>query len=252
MDPLTAFISSSVIGLLMIIGFFIIIIPFVKNQIDATGTTNKNDIKIVCPNNATTIESKYIVPHYPGCFCKVGSVLNTLTNRCDLCPAGATSLETNIPINSYPGCYCTVGSRWDTTTGTCLVNPFGSSEINTGITTNIDGIYCLPNRYWNSNTKKCEACPSGSGTSVTNIAAGGYTGCYCTSGKLWDNTLEVCETGICDGHGSIQNGSCTCDQGYYLYNGTYCTLCNNGTKTGSTCTCPAGTSFSGRNDGCIT
>lgn len=257
MDPVTALISLSVVSLVMIVGSFIVIIPAIKEQVEATGQSGTKKTKpiINCPNNATVHETKYSIPNYPGCFCNVGSILNPLTNHCDLCPNGATTLETPIPIPDYPGCYCTSSSRWDIEAGKCITNPFGSSNINTGILTNIDGIYCLNNRYWNPVTEKCDSCPPGSGTDHSDPAlvsvGGGYTGCYCTSGKRWNENLGICETGICDGHGSVQSGACVCDQNYYLYNGTYCTLCNNGIKEGNSCICPLGKTFSSYQDGCV-
>lgn len=246
MDILSAYILLSVIGLIIIIVSIVIIIPAIKKELNATAVDVIEE-DIICPENATTLKTKYKIND--NCYCKDNSVL--ISKKCILCPTGAISSETLHPIIGHTGCYCPSGTRWSGTG--CIANPYGSSTLNTGIRTNIDNIYCLTNRYWNSTTKSCDACPFESVTDPTNnVAIPGYTGCYCTPEKAWNESMKMCGTEICDGHGSIQNGKCICDPNYYLFNGTYCTLCIDGAKSSTgVCTCPFGTTFSSQHNGCI-
>lgn len=246
MDPITAFMSISLIGLIITIGTIIYIVPIINQlKTNMTGSINRPQS---CPDNSSVEKNNYRVPGFDNCYCSQGYTV--VNNACKACPVGSSTIERSVAVPDQIGCYCYQGYGWSD--GKCIKYPDRSTTVNTGIPIpSLEGVYCLSNTLWNESTKTCDPCPIGSGTDIGTVKVPGYTGCYCSPGKTWDPTLDMCNTGICDGHGSMQNNICTCDNGYYLYNNTMCTKCIDGTIEGTICTCPQFTTFSSYKDGCI-
>lgn len=251
MDLITGFISIVVVGLITTIGIIVYVVPIIiANNTGATGIAVVDKSK--CPEKSSGVRTSYKVTGYNDCYCITGSILNTENNKCESCPSGSSTLETAVRVPTVNGCYCSVGNMWDSTQSICIPYPEGSTTGNSGISIpGYPGLYCVTRSVWNDISKKCEMCPTGSTTTTTITPVPNRTGCFCTNGKIWDSSLEECVTGICDGHGTLQNGVCTCDSGYYLYNNTKCTRCIDGNPVGITCTCPENTSYSDAKDGCL-